>query len=106
MSELSKVRIIETDCVYIYIFIIFINLYQEIIKNLSKKLIKVSIYPTQQEMDSTTEKFIMKKYKSFYKSFTKKWWKIYYKKYIQPVICINTIILLNLVFTLELIFYF
>jgi hypothetical protein len=73
---------------------------------LSKELIKVSIYPTQQEMDSTTEKFMMNKYESFYQSFTKKRWEIYYEKHIQPAVCINTTILLNLVFTLELIFYF
>jgi len=71
---------------------------------LSKELIKVSIYPTQQEMISTTEKFMMKKYESFYKTFTKKRWNIYYERFLQPAVCINATILLNLVFTLELIF--
>lgn len=73
---------------------------------MSKELIKVSIYPTQQEMSSTTEKFMTKKYESFYKSFTKKRWEIYYEKHIVPAVRINVTILLNLVFTLELIFYF
>ena len=48
----------------------------------------------------------MKKYKSFYKTFIKKWWNIYYKKFLQPAVYINTTILLNLMFILELIFYF
>jgi len=57
-------------------------------------------------MISIMKKFMMKKYESFYKTFIKKWWNIYYKKFLQPAVYINTTILLNLMFTLELIFYF
>ncbi len=57
-------------------------------------------------MISTTEKFIMKKYESFYKMFIKKGQDIYYENFLQLAVYINATILLNLVFTLELIFYF
>ena len=80
LSHISDVRYLIIIIMYVYYF------NQNVIKKVTKVLIKKSIYPTQEEFYDATNEFLNENHEDFIMKYSKRKWSTVYEKYFyKPV---------------------
>ena len=84
----SFFNIFITTCL-IYAYMLTFSFNQNFIREIAKKLLNISIYPTKADFLNVTEEYLLKEHPRYFESFSQKQWDIFYSENIYKDVSIN-----------------